>query len=89
MLPVPPLQHYTSCSRNSIRSRAWGAKLEGCSYKVQVSAAHHVFYHSCSVRASFMQSADVLTTRMTTAILNGCHHMHCALHDGRSHMAAR
>ena len=35
--PQPPLQCYTSCSRNSIRSRAWGAKLEGCSYRVCTS----------------------------------------------------
>ena len=35
VLPLPPQEHYTSCSRNSIRSRAWGAKLEGCSYKVR------------------------------------------------------
>eukprot|EP00208_Stichococcus_sp_RCC1054_P006746 CAMPEP_0206141198 /NCGR_PEP_ID=MMETSP1473-20131121/12087_1 /ASSEMBLY_ACC=CAM_ASM_001109 /TAXON_ID=1461547 /ORGANISM="Stichococcus sp, Strain RCC1054" /LENGTH=369 /DNA_ID=CAMNT_0053535663 /DNA_START=229 /DNA_END=1338 /DNA_ORIENTATION=+ len=32
---LPPEQHYPSASRHSIRSRAWGASLQGCSFKVE------------------------------------------------------
>ena len=32
--PLPPQPAYASCARNSIRSRAWGAAVEGCSYRV-------------------------------------------------------
>lgn len=33
--PLPPQDGYTSTSRNSIRSRAWGAARTGCSFKVE------------------------------------------------------
>jgi hypothetical protein len=32
--PLPPQPYYNSCARNSIRSRAWGAAVGGCSYRV-------------------------------------------------------
>ena len=32
--PLPPQKAYSSCPRNSIRSRAWGTASEGCSYRV-------------------------------------------------------
>lgn len=35
--PLPPQPAYHSCARNSIRSRAWGAAAEGCSYRVWIS----------------------------------------------------
>jgi hypothetical protein len=31
---APAMPHYPSTSRHSIRSRAWGASLQGCSFKV-------------------------------------------------------
>ncbi|KAI3434832.1 hypothetical protein D9Q98_002887 [Chlorella vulgaris] len=33
--PQAPLPRYTSSARNSIRSRAWVAPIEGCSYRVE------------------------------------------------------
>ena len=33
--PLPPQPAYHSRARNSIRSRAWGAAVEGCSYRVR------------------------------------------------------
>ncbi|CAL5220855.1 g2940 [Coccomyxa viridis] len=33
--PLPPQKAYSSCPRNSIRSRAWGTASEGCSYRVE------------------------------------------------------
>jgi len=35
---LPPMPHYPSTSRHSIRSRAWGASLQGCSFKVLPAA---------------------------------------------------
>ena len=32
--PLAPQKAYSSCPRNSIRSRAWGTASEGCSYRV-------------------------------------------------------
>ena len=32
--PLPPQPAYASSARNSIRSRAWGAAADGCSYRV-------------------------------------------------------
>ena len=31
---LPPRDQYTSCFRNAVRSRAWFAKVDGCSYEV-------------------------------------------------------
>jgi hypothetical protein len=31
---LPPKDQYTSCFRNAVRSRAWFAKVDGCSYEV-------------------------------------------------------
>ncbi|EIE23592.1 hypothetical protein COCSUDRAFT_66002 [Coccomyxa subellipsoidea C-169] len=36
--PLPPQPAYHSRARNSIRSRAWGAAVEGCSYRVEKCA---------------------------------------------------
>lgn len=36
--PLPPQPYYNSCARNSIRSRAWGAAVGGCSYRVRFPA---------------------------------------------------
>lgn len=33
--PLPPQPAYQSSARNSIRSRAWGTAVEGCSYRVR------------------------------------------------------
>ncbi|BDA47506.1 probable transcriptional regulatory protein rxt3 at N-terminal half [Coccomyxa sp. Obi] len=33
--PLPPQPAYQSSARNSIRSRAWGTAVEGCSYRVE------------------------------------------------------
>ncbi|CAK0783186.1 hypothetical protein CVIRNUC_006385 [Coccomyxa viridis] len=33
--PLAPQKAYSSCPRNSIRSRAWGTASEGCSYRVE------------------------------------------------------
>lgn len=35
---VEPREQYASCFRNSVRSRAWFAKVDGCSYKVNTKA---------------------------------------------------
>lgn len=32
---LPPAERYPSSLRNSVRSRAWMAKVEGCSFKVR------------------------------------------------------
>jgi hypothetical protein len=34
--PLPPRSAYPSTARNSIRSRAWAAPLDGCSFQVRV-----------------------------------------------------
>jgi hypothetical protein len=46
---MPAMPHYPSTSRHSIRSRAWGASLQGCSFKVHTqiastsrTASHHL-----------------------------------------------
>ena len=41
---MPAMPHYPSTSRHSIRSRAWGASLQGCSFKVQKTNRKHTLH---------------------------------------------
>ena len=34
VIPMPRQDFYPSCNRNGMRSRAWGATSEGCSFRV-------------------------------------------------------
>jgi hypothetical protein len=36
---LPPKDQYVSCFRNSVRSRAWFARVDGCSYQVGAARA--------------------------------------------------
>ena len=81
MLPLPPQRHYTSCSRNSIRSRAWGAKLEGCSYKVgaphsaELACAAHmpvVCPYAHQMAPTNLRNCNHICRQLLTESLHGC-----------------
>ena len=46
---MPAMPHYPSTSRHSIRSRAWGASLQGCSFKVRARIANTPLHRHSSL----------------------------------------